>query len=288
MAEEEISKEVGLKIPYGKMETELCDWLDSQDLFPKSDIHAFFLGPWKDDMDSARIWEYDRIKTWEDYKYSCRRATDYRLPLEILFQTVNGVRVSDDIIKKYMDLGIHRYVVTNDATAYRIHELDPEAFVTASMTKLLKPEQIMNDDLSMYDEICLFFWYAQALDVVKTLPKKYEYSLIGGMHMCYTQCTACITHWYEHSKDFACPYRGSEFTGNDITTRACSFTNIDYQKFWKPYLQRVKIYDRNSDHFQVQQALEDFFRMGFNLANGDWYFNKGLEFPDIPRRGIFS
>lgn len=255
------------------MDNRLIYWLREQRIFTQECVSSIYYPIWQEDGQSARSWTDYSIKDWSQYRRIILECQNNGYPVEILMQTLN--RIPDNVFFKYLELGVRKFTITQDFNAYRLKELAPDVFISASITKALSPEEIANNDLSMYDEVCLWFFFNFNFEAIKALPKNIEYSICGNTG-CMPFCRHCLNHWFSDEM-YDCRYSGDR---DKMGVWQPGFTYEEYKKWLKDDISRIKILDRLSSFDQQVSSIEEFFRT--DLPMHDYaYFNKQKVFPTI-------
>lgn len=263
--------DIQLKIASPSMDNRLIYWLREQQLFTQDCVSSVYYPIWNGDSISARSWTDNSVKDWTQYSRLLKECLNNGFPVEVLMQSLKPI--PDDVFKKYLDLGVRKFTITQDFNAYRLKELAPNAFISASITKALSPEEIEHNDLSMYDEVCLYFFFNFNFDAIKALPKKIEYSICGNTG-CMPFCRQCLNHWFSNEMS-DCMYAREH-----LDDYRPGFTYTEYKKWLANDISRIKLLDRLSSYEQQVAAISEFFRE--DLPVHDYaYFNKQKVFPNI-------
>ena len=264
-------KDVQLKLASPSMDNNYIYWLQEQQLFDKSCVSSVYYPIFVGDGVSARSWTDNSIRDWKSYARLLKECMNAGFPVEVLMQSLDKIPL--DTFKRYLDLGVRKFTIAQDFNAIALRELDEDVFISASITKALSPTEICDNDLSMYDEVCLFFFYNFNFDAIKSLPKNIEYSICGNTG-CMPFCQQCLNHWF--SNEMAdCRYNRAKGNGWEP-----GFTYEEYKLYLDKHISRVKILDRLSSFEQMVECTEAFFDTTRPIHDYD-YFNKQKEFPRI-------
>ena len=259
------------------MDSTFIQWLMSQDIFPTSMISSVYYPCWKGDYTTARSWENPGIDTYEKYVDLLQLTKRAGIEPEVLMQGLTPV--DEKIIRRYLDLGIRKFTISNDETATMIKEIDPDVFISASIVKALSPEEIANNDYSMYDEICLFFYYTLNLSAVKELPSKYQYSMCMNSG-CLPFCKYCVNHWISDEM-YDCFYRGGYGLDEDKWNITVGYK--EYEEYFAKYIKRLKVLDRLNSKEDLINTFTEFFANP--CMRSESYFDRKMSFPNIYKKG---
>ena len=166
------------EIPYNFCKQGLEDMLkyenydDIQIMWGVDWIDSVYLPAFCEDSQTTRLELKIHPLEWFEYVDHISYIQDKGLSPDVLLQ--GDKKIDIDTIGKYIDLGIDKFIVKEDANAKLIKDNFPNAMTTASITKMLTVEELKDKDLSMYDRIVLDF-RLNDLDVVKSLPKNHKY-----------------------------------------------------------------------------------------------------------------
>ena len=157
-------------------------------------IDCVYLPCFTDDGESHNTRENilrHKPKDWNDYVEHVQQIQSYGLNIKALCQW----NATIDIIEKHMSIGINMFTLNDDELAKHLKDkFGNKIKLTLSCTRKITPEELNTLDLSMYDIICLPFWYNRHLSVVNNLPDKYKYSIIVNT-TCLWNCPWCEKHW---------------------------------------------------------------------------------------------
>lgn len=160
---------------------------------PKEKIDSIYLPAWKEDAITTRFSIGHMPKTLDEYRQHLSNLRDQGYPLSVLFQ-----RNADfEKIKSYIeDYGVTGFTLNDDFLAARIKDkYGDQVNLKKSLTSKLMPEDIKNGDYSMYDNICLWFWYNRHINDLKKLPDKYNYTILVNS-FCLWNCPYTEEHWF--------------------------------------------------------------------------------------------
>ena len=129
----------------------------------------------------------------DTYANYIKELKSYDLNVSVLIQRDASMELIEKYINKY---DIHDFTINDDELAKEIKSKYPDIKLRLSITRKVTPKELQEKDFSMYDVICLFFWYNKHLDTIKMLPKEYKYMLICNTE-CLWNCKNCDTHWFD-------------------------------------------------------------------------------------------
>lgn len=198
------------EIPFN-FDIELLNFLDKN--IDKNWIEFLFLSPFKEGSINARShvenvnvngWTYKVPETRDEYTKIIEEIQRHDYRPAILLQETRYIPMEK--LDYYFKLGIKDFVVNNDQVALNIKNKNPNYNVVASITKTLSANDIAQNDYSMYDKIVLHFPFNRALDRLRELPQKYNYTILANSYCSY-KCVVAKSHWYssaEEAKNINC------------------------------------------------------------------------------------
>lgn len=196
-------------------------------------------------------------------------------PVALLMQ--NGGTM--EVVQKYYNNGVRIFILTDDKLAAEIKNHYQDVSTILSLTRILKQDDFYNLDLSMYDEIVLWFNYCRQLQLVKELPTKYNYSMLVNA-VCYYKCAKCKEHWAINGNTFEeaeakttdllssyCHRPGGFHPDERICIEPADLTLFD------PYVKTFKLVDRIDLSKDIIGALRNYTEnYGVGESKGvDWY-----------------
>lgn len=267
-----------LKIPYN-FNAVLVDKI--KDIKARhNDIEYFFYLPCsnKDGYNTRQNYMTEPA-SWEEYIHHIKYIKNQGFDFEVLFQQPGQI-LKKDVLQRYIDLGATRFTFYEDENASLLKKIDSNLYTCASITKVLRPDQIDKSILSMYDEICLFFWYNRNIKYIDNLPKDFNYSILPNT-TCSANCSTHLAHWFgslaldNAFKTIRCPYRG---------TVPVSFTRNDFMKYFLKNISTLKITDRTSPLQKIVDAVAYYSGDIEKIENliedhPKEYFNLNISFP---------
>lgn len=99
-----------------------------------------------------------------------------------------------DLLRWYYQLGFKRFCVGSVQQAHEIRKLFSDVEIIGSITMKVTPEDLQEDKYSIFDGFVLFFPYNRDLEMIKRLPKKYNYILLVNCQ-CDITCPG-THHWF--------------------------------------------------------------------------------------------
>lgn len=167
----------------------------------KKNIDFFYIPPFKEDMIDARIGITSATnrypKTRKDYEAHIQEFQNNNIPFTVLLQDPFK-EASTDIIKYYIDLGTKNFIVNKDETATKIKNIDKNINITASITKKINFETIIenqNKYKELYKSIVLFYPFNRSLNKLKLLPITLNYTFLLN-DSCNYLCPEFYNHWF--------------------------------------------------------------------------------------------
>lgn len=154
---------------------------------------------------------------------------------------------TEETIAKYYNLGVKIFTINNHELATKLRQTYNDLTIILSITAIPTLEYIKSNDLSMYDEIVLFFNFARQQHLLAELPDEYKYVLIPNSH-CLYKCQNCLRHWYL-TADTLEDYFDKDY---DLTHGHCADVYREDRAFIPPqdlsyfnnYIYRYKLTDR--------------------------------------------
>ena len=222
----------------------------------KEEVLSIYLPCFREDGCCTRKDSAEKVETWDEYVWHIKYIKSFGYNINVLFQGDHDVE--DEVIYRYLNLGITHFTVSNISLAQRLKILCPEAYLTASIVKVLAPEQIHNDEeLQIFDEICLFFWYNREFDVIKQLPKRYRYQLLAGS-LCDPCCKNCFTHWNMSEREAAeknwhCPWGYNPL----MILKSCWLDRGTVEKFLPNEIYSLKLHGREYSTPKIIENLKN-------------------------------
>lgn len=238
-------------------------------------ISSVYLPAFKEHCMSARNDEANEHlpNSWQEYAEHIHAIKSYGYTPDVLFQEPHKT-IDESIIQMYLDEGVRTFTVAEDDNARTIKRLCPEAYVIASITKVLAPNEIHALEDGLYDEVCLYFWYNRNLKTISSLPKQMNYSVVINA-WCSCTCESCHRHWFSKDRHtYACEER-------DKTDR-CGISDLHY---FTPYIHTFKLQGR--DYIDAAFITFDLFleRLCAPSGNDEFsyghYYELGAEFPKV-------
>lgn len=238
-------------------------------------ISSVYLPAFKEHCNSARDDEINKNlpSTWDEYAEHIKLILASGYTPDILIQEPQKI-LDAHTIQLYLNLGVNTFTVAEDDNAKLIKQLCPNAYIIASITKVLSPDEINNLDNTLYDEVCLYFWYNRNIKTIHNLPTHFKYSIIVNA-WCSCTCASCYEHWFgDNRRTFICP----EGTKGD----GCGISNLEY---FTPYIHTFKVQGREF----IEAALNTFevflkdiktssVTKGFDYEH---HYELGVEFPKV-------
>lgn len=236
-------------------------------------ISSVYFAPFYQHSMSARQYGDTGPATWESYVEHIKYIIANGYTPDVLLQEPEKI-LEEEVIQMYLDAGVKTFTVSVDENAKTIRRLCPDAYIVASTTKVLSPKEILETDLSMYDEICLHFWYARNIKTIMELPKTHKYSIIVNALCCCTS-TQCYEHWFGTSR------RGS-FNCTSRYNKAYS-SAIDDLEYFYPYIHTFKIQGLGN-RLPAFARFEWFLQQVCGEIPGpihpyEYYYDLGVDFP---------
>ena len=239
-------------------------------------LPCFFSGPIQNTR--LELTKNELPKTIEEWESHIERLKETGIDICILIQRYATIEMIEELIEKY---DIHIFTINDDELAKNLKsKYGDKIQLNLSITRVLTYDDILNTDLSMYDNIVLFFYFNRHLNLIKKLPTKYNYSLIVNTH-CLWNCKMHDKHWFD----------GANFNGDlycntlKIKNRQLCMKNVGYirpedLKFFERYLGSYKLEGRefSSQHifsiFKTYLLKESTLNYdGFDEDNVDLNYN---------------
>ena len=175
----------------------------------------------------------------EEYDKHISLFKEENIPLSFLIQRFSN----RGLIEEYMNIS-NRFIINNDTLARELKEYYKENIIlTLSITRNLTFEEILNTDLSMYDYICLSFYFPHHLQLIEKLPDKYKYLIICNSK-CLTNCKHPENHWFEINTEFSKICNHLKFINMNINMQNSSFIRPEDIELFNPYISIFKLEGR--------------------------------------------
>lgn len=127
---------------------------------------------------------------WDEYISHIEYIQNNNFNIGLLIQE----NCTIELIDKYYNLGIKIFVLNDNELTTEAKQKYDDIKCVLSITSVLSLDDIKNNDYSMYDEIVLFFNFCRQIQLLKELPKEYNYVLIPNSH-CVYNCDRALAHW---------------------------------------------------------------------------------------------
>lgn len=130
-----------------------------------------------------------------------RIATCHRYGFEPSILLQRGEH-SDEELDWYLDRGVRFFTVGPDKVAERLREMNPDVYLTGSITKdlLLEDYQYYSKEKpDLYNIFVLRFHFSRALEEVKALPKNLKYCIMPN-NSCLWNCPWYRKHWFQDTE----------------------------------------------------------------------------------------
>ena len=171
-------------------------------------------------------------KNWDNYLNIIKGFQSIGLDICILIQRNASLK----LVEKYINLGIKYFVINDDQLAKTIKKKYKDIYLILSITRNLSYDDIFNEDLSMYDEIVLMFWFNRHLQYIKKLPTKYKYAILTNSE-CNYKCTVFKEHWWNK-------IRGEKFNKCPCNAKDTIKIYVDDLIYFDQYIESFKLTDR--------------------------------------------
>ena len=192
-------------------------------------------------------------KTWGEYTDHITRLKAYGVPISLLCQRNATLELIETHINKF---DIHDFIINDDSLALKLKEkYGDKIFLRLSITRKVTSEELETEDFSMYDNICLFFWYNRHLDVLKKLPKQYSYAIIVNTY-CLYNCSA-VEHWFAKRR-FMPPCMCGKYYKFKLNFPKIAYIRPEDLNYFDNYVSVYKLEGREFKTNQISEALEKY------------------------------
>ena len=216
---------------------------------------AFKEGNIQNTRETSGLLEKENYINYDKYAQCIKQFQSLNIDVCILIQRNATV----DIVKKYIEeFNIKYFVINDDALATTLKELyGDKIYLILSVTRHLTFNQITKNDYSMYDEICLYFWFNKHLDKIKKLPKKYKYAILVNSWCCpFCSVKDSTAHWFDDN-NHPCKKKDDSII---FPESLCYFD---------PYINTFKMVDRTDTSTEIFTAFNK-YAIGYeNMDNPD-------------------
>lgn len=217
---------------------------------------AFKEGNIQNSRETSGILEKTNYTDYNKYSDIIKRFQSLDLDVCILIQKNATV----DIIKKYInEFNIKYFVINDDTLATTLKELySDKIYLILSITRRITYNDIMKKDFSMYDEICLDFWFNRHIDKIKKLPTKYKYSILVNS-VCCPFCTKKNSeeHWFDNNWHDCIKKDTIEIFPADLI-------------YFEPYITSYKCVDRTYKSAEILNSFKDYIKGYENINKEDY------------------
>jgi len=251
------------EVPYN-FENDYFDKLSSLDSKYFDYIKFIYLPAFKEHNVQNSREEFFNCKNYNDlisYKEILKKIKSFNIDIALLIQ--RGATI--DIIEKYYnEFNIKYFIINDDSLAKEIKsKYGKKIYLILSVTRILKYDDIINKDLSMYDEIVLYFWFNKHLDYIKKLPSKYNYSILVNSE-CIYNCKFPKIHWF--NKKEQCRRYNKEYS---------IFIDKNDLIYFDRYINSFKLVDRTFPSQKIIDELIMYIEGYININNIK--FDKNME-----------
>lgn len=233
------------ELPYNQQK----DWFDYAQQYKHllNQVTSVYTAAWKEDAECTRkqLLTTDYApKTWEEYVEHIKQLQRVGVNVNILMQR----GVTEEAFKKYYDLGIRTFTMSDDLLVLKLKEKYPDIYVICSITKGLKYEDFFTVDMSMYDNIVLPFYFNRWISGIRTLPTHYKYTILANSSCC-AYCDIAQKHWFNPLGNAEpCKYENDPYAMH---------INIDpvFLPIFDPYIDTYKLVDREAPSELIFKGL---------------------------------
>lgn len=212
-------------------------------------------------------------KTLDEYAKHIHKLQEYDIPLTILIQR----NATYDIIKYYIDTyGIMSFIINDDDLAKKFkNEFGNDIDLRLSITRKATFKELCEQDLSMYDNICLFFWFGRHLDKIKELPDKYNYSILVNSD-CLWNCSECDHHWF-NGRNYKPRCREKMLDKFYINMKTVCYIRPEDLNLFYPYISVFKIQGRERSSRKIFKELKEYIKGKLEFIIYTNFDNKNIE-----------
>lgn len=229
-------------------------------------VSSVYIAAWKEDAECTRkqlLTETYAPKSWEEYLIHIKKLQDFGCNVNVLMQR----SVSLDTFKKYYNLGIRTFTMSDDNLVSTIKKEYTDVYIICSITKGLTYEDFFQKDLTMYDNIVLPFYFNRWINGLRKLPTKYKYTILANSSCC-AYCDVAQQHWFNPLGNAQpCKYENDPYAIH---------INIEpaFLAIFDPYIDTYKLVDREATSNMIFNQLS----LYVNQTN---YFNTYEEWLDL-------
>lgn len=239
----------------------------------KSNIDFVYLCPYKDHNEGAK--KYYKIshfghncletqpQSWEEYVSHIEELQQHGLEVCLLLQNLCEMP-SEEILMKYISLGIKVFTVTRADTANLVKRLCPEARIVGSVTRKLCIDEIISEisDLdSQFDEQVLFFPFNRGMQALREICDFRDSRACRDYHLVLlVNCRCSITcpghhHWYATDDADAPRSRFSCLSGIDEFSIEVIPANL---KYFANFIDKIKLQGREYTSDDILKDLKSY------------------------------
>lgn len=182
--------------------------------------------------------------------------------------------MTKDIIEGYIDkYKENRFIINDDTIAKELKDkYQDNIHLTLSITRKLTYEDICTLDLSMYDNICLSFYFPHHLQLIKELPDKYKYICLCNS-TCLTNCPAPENHWFNLNNEFSKICAFKRMNGLKINMKNSSFIRPEDLSLFEPYIEYFKLEGREFSSATIIDTVEAYINRKSTYKMSMYNFN---------------
>lgn len=206
----------------------------------------------------------------EEYDSHIKKLQEEKIPLTFLIQRFLNKDIIEDYINKYNE---KRFIINDDTIAKELkNKYQDNIHLTLSITRKLTYEDICRLDLSMYDNICLLFYFPHHLQVIRNLPNKYKYICLCNS-TCLTNCPHPENHWFNLDNTFSRTCIVKRMSGLKINMKNSSFIRPEDLYLFEPYIETFKLEGREFPSATIIDTVESYINRKSNYKMIIYNFN---------------
>ena len=238
------------EIPYN-FDKQLIDFLNIY----KIDIHCIYLPPFRNHYITTRHFYRSLMGTFPldllEYEKHINNIIQNNFNPMLLLQRPDKL-LPKELVRYYINIGIKTFCVGSIEQANIIKEVKDDVEIIGSIVMQINNEKLKQNNYHNFNGFVLFFPFNRNIQLIKELPKEYEYSLLVNSG-CNIFCDG-VRHWTVNSLEEEtnimnnCPRRKNNSIEHNIY-----IPNIDVQYF-EPYINYIKLQGRE---YNTQKIIGD-------------------------------
>lgn len=201
----------------------------------------------------------------EEYDKHIFKIKEYGIDICFLIQRNASLDLIENCIKKY---SVYNFTINDDALAKELKNIySNKIHLNLSITRKLTKEEINTLDLSMYDNIVLYFSYNRDLECIKNLPTKYKYTIICNCE-CLHDCKMNDEHWFGNN-NVSSYCISKRYLNKELNMKKSAYILCEDLKFFSKYINTFKLQGRDNSSEKIFNDFDSYINKKTKIK----YFN---------------